>query len=183
MGGKKILMLAGEFTEEYEIFVFRQGMEAAGHTVHVVCPDKKAGDRIQTSVHDFEGHQTYIERFGHFAARSVPAPAKSSNAFSVSRTIGAPTRSAPSFAILGVLEPAFPLHHRPAVMETPHARARRAWSKETGTFRSSSQITQATHDLVLPKFGPQRQNLACGPEYRRASASYPKNSAPNGRSP
>ncbi len=63
----KILMLTGEFTEEYEIFVFQQGMEAVGHTVHVVCPDKKAGDKIQTSLHDFEGHQTYIERFGHFA--------------------------------------------------------------------------------------------------------------------
>ncbi|GAB1477932.1 DJ-1/PfpI family protein [Paracoccaceae bacterium] len=67
MPGKKILMLTGEFTEEYEIFVFQQGMEAVGHTVHVVCPDKKAGEKIQTSLHDFEGHQTYIERFGHFA--------------------------------------------------------------------------------------------------------------------
>lgn len=67
MSGKKILMLTGEFTEEYEIFVFQQGMEAVGHTVHVVCPDKRAGDKIQTSLHDFEGHQTYIERFGHLA--------------------------------------------------------------------------------------------------------------------
>ena len=67
MPGKKILMLTGEFTEEYEIFVYQQGMMAVGHTVHVVCPDKKAGDRIKTSLHDFEGHQTYIERYGHFA--------------------------------------------------------------------------------------------------------------------
>jgi protease I len=67
MAGKKILMLVGEFTEEYEIFVFQQGMEAVGHTVHVVCPDKKAGDKIQTSLHDFEGHQTYTEKYGHFA--------------------------------------------------------------------------------------------------------------------
>ncbi|MDR6955954.1 protease I [Ancylobacter sp. 3268] len=67
MPGKKILMLTGEFTEEYEIFVFQQGMEAVGHTVHVVCPDKKAGEKIQTSLHDFEGHQTYIERYGHLA--------------------------------------------------------------------------------------------------------------------
>ncbi|QJP12328.1 DJ-1/PfpI family protein [Starkeya sp. ORNL1] len=67
MPGKKILMLTGEFTEEYEIFVFQQGMEAVGHTVHVICPDKKAGEKIQTSLHDFEGHQTYIERYGHLA--------------------------------------------------------------------------------------------------------------------
>lgn len=67
MAGKKILMLCGDFTEEYEIYVFQQGMEAVGHTVHVICPDKKKGEMIQTSLHDFEGHQTYIERFGHLA--------------------------------------------------------------------------------------------------------------------
>ena len=66
MPGKKILMLTGEFTEEYEIFVYQQAMEAVGHTVHVVCPDKKAGDRIKTSLHDFEGDQTYTEKLGHF---------------------------------------------------------------------------------------------------------------------
>ena len=66
MAGKKILMLTGEFTEEYEIFVFQQGMEAVGHTVHVVCPDKKAGELIKTSLHDFEGDLTYTEKLGHF---------------------------------------------------------------------------------------------------------------------
>ncbi|HKJ61617.1 MAG TPA: DJ-1/PfpI family protein [Hyphomicrobiales bacterium] len=65
MPGKKILMLTGEFTEEYEIFVFQQGMEAVGHTVHVICPDKNAGDIIKTSLHDFEGQQTYTEKPGH----------------------------------------------------------------------------------------------------------------------
>jgi protease I len=65
MPGKKILMLTGEFTEEYEIFVFQQAMEAVGHTVHVICPDKNAGDIIKTSLHDFEGHQTYTEKLGH----------------------------------------------------------------------------------------------------------------------
>lgn len=67
MAGKKILMLTGEFTEEYEIFVYQQGMMAVGHTVHVVCPDKNAGDRIKTSLHDFEGDQTYTEKMGHYA--------------------------------------------------------------------------------------------------------------------
>ena len=65
MPGKKILMLVGEFSEEYEIFVFEQAMHAVGHTVHVVCPDKKAGDMMKTSLHDFEGHQTYTEKLGH----------------------------------------------------------------------------------------------------------------------
>ena len=65
MPGKKILMLVGEFSEEYEIFVFEQAMHAVGHTVHVVCPGKKAGEPIKTSLHDFEGHQTYTEKLGH----------------------------------------------------------------------------------------------------------------------
>ena len=65
MAGKKILMLVGEFSEEYEIFVFEQAMHAVGHTVHVVCPDKKAGENIKTSLHDFEGDQTYTEKPGH----------------------------------------------------------------------------------------------------------------------
>ncbi len=65
MSGKKILMLTGEFSEEYEIFVFQQAMEAVGHTVHVVCPGKKAGEMIKTSLHDFEGDQTYTEKPGH----------------------------------------------------------------------------------------------------------------------
>ncbi len=65
MPGKKILMLVGDYTEEYEIFVFEQGMTAVGHTVHVVCPDRKAGDILKTSLHDFEGDQTYTEKAGH----------------------------------------------------------------------------------------------------------------------
>jgi protease I len=63
--GKKILMLAGEFSEEYEIFVFEQAMTAVGHVVDVVCPGKKAGEQIKTSLHDFEGGQTYTEKPGH----------------------------------------------------------------------------------------------------------------------
>lgn len=66
MAGKKILMLTGEFSEEYEIFVFQKAFEAVGHTVHVVCPDKKKGQLIKTSLHDFEGDQTYTEKLGHY---------------------------------------------------------------------------------------------------------------------
>ena len=65
MAGKKILMLVGEYSEEYEIFVFEQAMHAVGHKVNVICPDKKAGDMIKTSLHDFEGQQTYTEKLGH----------------------------------------------------------------------------------------------------------------------
>src|SRR5208282_4276904 len=65
MTGKRILMLVGDFGEDYEIMVPFQALGAVGHTVHAVCPDKKAGDSIATAIHDFEGQQTYSEKRGH----------------------------------------------------------------------------------------------------------------------
>ena len=62
---KKILMLVGDFGEDYEIMVPFQALSMLGHTVHAVCPKKKAGERIRTAVHDFEGDQTYSEKRGH----------------------------------------------------------------------------------------------------------------------
>jgi protease I len=65
MAAKRILMLCGDFGEDYETMVPFQALVAVGHTVHAVCPDKKAGDTIATSIHDFEGQQTYSEKRGH----------------------------------------------------------------------------------------------------------------------
>jgi len=65
MAAKKILMLVGDFGEDYEIMVPFQALLAVGHTVHAVCPDKQAGDFVATAIHDFEGHQTYSEKPGH----------------------------------------------------------------------------------------------------------------------
>ena len=65
MTAKKILMLVGDFGEDYEIMVPFQALLMVGHTVDAVCPDKKAGDTIATAVHDFEGDQTYTEKRGH----------------------------------------------------------------------------------------------------------------------
>ncbi len=65
MGAKKILMLVGDFVEDYEVMVPFQALQMVGHTVHAVCPDKKAGDAVRTAVHDFEGDQTYSEKPGH----------------------------------------------------------------------------------------------------------------------
>ncbi len=65
MAAKKILMLVGDFGEDYEIMVPFQALLAVGHTVHAICPDKQAGDWIATAIHDFEGHQTYSEHPGH----------------------------------------------------------------------------------------------------------------------
>jgi len=65
MAAKKILMLVGDFGEDYEIMVPFQALLAVGHTVHTACPDKQAGDWVATAIHDFEGHQTYSEKPGH----------------------------------------------------------------------------------------------------------------------
>lgn len=65
MAAKRILMLVGDFVEDYEVMVPFQAFLMIGHTVHAVCPDKKAGDIVRTSVHDFEGDQTYSEKRGH----------------------------------------------------------------------------------------------------------------------
>jgi protease I len=65
MSGTKLLMIVGDYVEDYEAMVPFQALEMVGHTVHAVCPDKKAGDFVRTAIHDFEGDQTYSEKRGH----------------------------------------------------------------------------------------------------------------------
>ncbi|RZU42744.1 DJ-1/PfpI family protein [Edaphobacter modestus] len=61
----KLLMLVGDFVEDYEVMVPFQALQMVGHTVHAVCPGKRSGDRVRTAIHDFEGDQTYSEKPGH----------------------------------------------------------------------------------------------------------------------
>ena len=65
MAGKKLLMIVGDFVEDYEVMVPFQALQAVGHEVHAVCPGKKRGDSVATAIHDFEGDQTYSEKPGH----------------------------------------------------------------------------------------------------------------------
>ena len=65
MAAKKILMIVGDYVEDYEVMVPFQMLVMVGHTVHAVCPGKKAGDMVKTAIHDFEGAQTYSEKPGH----------------------------------------------------------------------------------------------------------------------
>ncbi|HEY9712922.1 MAG TPA: DJ-1/PfpI family protein [Chroococcales cyanobacterium] len=65
MGAKKILMLVGDFVEDYEAMVPFQMLTMVGHTVDTACPGKKKGESVKTAVHDFEGDQTYTEKPGH----------------------------------------------------------------------------------------------------------------------
>jgi len=60
-----ILMITGDFVEDYENMVPFQALIACGFNVDAVCPNKKAGDTIKTAIHDFEGDQTYTEKPGH----------------------------------------------------------------------------------------------------------------------
>lgn len=77
MAVKKILMLVGDFVEDYEVMVPFQALLMVGHTVHAVCPDKKSGESVRTAVHDFEGDQTYSEKPGHnFALNATFADIK-----------------------------------------------------------------------------------------------------------
>lgn len=61
----KILVLAGDFVEDYEIMVPFQALQMVGHVVEAVCPGKKKGEQVRTAIHDFEGDQTYTEKRGH----------------------------------------------------------------------------------------------------------------------
>jgi len=65
MAKKSILMLVGDYVEDYEVMVPFQALLMVGHTVHAVCPGKKSGESVRTAIHDFEGDQTYSEKRGH----------------------------------------------------------------------------------------------------------------------
>lgn len=65
MAVRKILVLVGDYVEDYEVMVPFQALLMVGHTVHAVCPNKRAGDTVRTAIHDFEGDQTYSEKPGH----------------------------------------------------------------------------------------------------------------------
>jgi hypothetical protein len=98
MAAKKILMITGDFTEDYETMVPFQALLMVGHTVHAVCPGKKAGQSVRTAIHDFEGDQTYSEKPGHnFALNadfwSSPADGRRSTCASIPRSSPASSTS------------------------------------------------------------------------------------------
>lgn len=68
MAAKKILMLVGDYVEDYEVMVPYQALQMIGHVLHVVCPGKTSGQTVRTAIHDFEGDQTYSEKPGHHFA-------------------------------------------------------------------------------------------------------------------
>jgi len=65
MAAKKILMIVGDYVEDYEVMVPFQALQMVGHMVHAVCPGKRSGEQVRTAIHDFDGAQTYSEKPGH----------------------------------------------------------------------------------------------------------------------
>lgn len=65
MPSAKLLMIVGDYVEDYEVMVPFQALQMLGHQVDAVCPDKRAGEWVRTAIHDFEGDQTYSEKRGH----------------------------------------------------------------------------------------------------------------------
>ncbi len=66
MSVKKILMIVGDYVEDYEVMVPFQALQMVGHAVHAACPGKRSGEQVRTAIHDFDGAQTYSEKPGHY---------------------------------------------------------------------------------------------------------------------
>jgi protease I len=81
MAAKKILMIVGDYVEDYEVMVPFQALLMVGHRVDAVCPGKKAGDKVRTAIHDFEGDQTYSEKPGHNFALNATFAAVEADAY------------------------------------------------------------------------------------------------------
>jgi len=80
MPSAKLLMIVGDYVEDYEVMVPFQALQMLGHSVDAVCPDKSAGDFVRTAIHDFEGDQTYSEKRGHnFVLNASFADSKASD--------------------------------------------------------------------------------------------------------
>jgi protease I len=125
MAAKKILMLVGDFVEEYEVMVPFQALLMVGHTVPAVCPVKKAGEEVMTAVHDFEGDQTYNEKPGHnFALNATIEDKKAENYDALVIPGGrAPEHIRPEEAVLKIVQhfakadkPIAAIHHGPQVL-------------------------------------------------------------------
>ncbi|KAF2314769.1 hypothetical protein GH714_033500 [Hevea brasiliensis] len=62
---KSVLLICGDYMEEYEAMVPFQALQAYGIDVDAACPGKKAGEFCRTAVHEPAGYQTYTESPGH----------------------------------------------------------------------------------------------------------------------
>ncbi|KAL5760514.1 hypothetical protein ACOSQ2_019352 [Xanthoceras sorbifolium] len=54
---RSILLLCGYYMEDYEVMVLFQALPAYKVSIDAFCPEKRAGDVCQTSVHECSAHQ------------------------------------------------------------------------------------------------------------------------------
>jgi predicted DCC family thiol-disulfide oxidoreductase YuxK len=62
MARKNILMLVGDYVDDYEVMVPFQALLIIGHSIHAVCPGKKSGDTVRTAKkrgHNFALNATF----------------------------------------------------------------------------------------------------------------------------
>jgi protease I len=151
--GKKLLLLAGDFVEDYEAMVPYQTLKAVGHTVDTVCPGKKPGDSVATSIHDFEGQQTYSEKRGHNFAITADFSAVSAATYD---GLVIPGGRAPEYLRLD-----------PAVIALVQAFA--AAGKPIAAICHGAQILAAAEVISGRRVSAYP---ACAPEVRLAGATY-----------
>jgi protease I len=153
MAIKKILFLTGDFAEDYETMVPFQALQMVGHTVHAVCPGKKAGEKIKTAIHDFEGDQTYTEKPGHQFALNAD--------FDKVQVAGYD-----ALAIAGGRAPEY-LRLNPRVLEVVQEFARAG--KPIAAICHGAQILTAAEVVKGKRISAYP---ACAPEVRAAGAEY-----------
>jgi protease I len=153
MAAKRILMLVGDFVEDYEVMVPFQALQMVGHTVHAVCPNKKSGDKVRTAVHDFEGDQTYSEKPGHnFALNATFESVKASDY----DALVIPGGRAPEY-----------LRLNEAVLQTVRHFAEA--NKPIAAICHGAQLLAAAEVLVGKRCSAYP---ACAPEVKRAGGHY-----------
>jgi protease I len=153
MMAKKILMLVGDFVEDYEVMVPFQALRAVGHSVDAVCPDKSAGQSVRTAIHDFEGDQTYSEKPGHhFTLNATFAELRESDY----DALVIPGGRAPEY-----------LRLNPRVLEVVRHFARA--NKPIAAICHGSQILAAANVIAGKRISAYP---ACSPEVELAGATY-----------
>jgi len=153
MAIKKILFLTGDFAEDYETMVPFQALQMVGHTVHAVCPGKKAGEKIKTAIHDFEGDQTYTEKPGHQFALNASFDEARAAAYD-------------ALVIAGGRAPEY-LRLNPRVLETVQEFAKAG--KPIAAICHGAQILTAADVIKGKRISAYP---ACAPEVRSAGGEY-----------
>jgi protease I len=150
---KKILMLVGDFVEDYEVMVPFQALQAVGLLVDAVCPGKSAGQSVRTAIHDFEGDQTYSEKPGHNFALNATFDAIKAEEYDA---LVIPGGRAPEY-----------LRLNPRVLEIVRHFARE--NKPIAAICHGSQILAAAGVIAGRNISAYP---ACSPEVELAGATY-----------